>query len=136
VKGVILLVAVSAALPLVTAELAGATRSAAVNVVTEGVTPIRRSGEATDPAVLLVYVVDPDSVPLEGVDVRLIFARGSKGTGKTGKDGTCLLRSAEVGRLVVRASLGGHVPAEARNVVLRRNGLTAIALALEPERPK
>jgi carboxypeptidase family protein len=107
----------------------------APNVLIEGVTPVPRNGDATDPALLLVYVVDPDGVPLPDVEVSLLFAKGNKGAGRTAKDGTALLRSSEVGRLIVRASRAGYVSAEARNVLLRRNGITVVGLALQSGSP-
>ena len=103
------------------------------NVVAEQVKPIPRSGSPNDPPILLVYVVDQDAVPLEGAQIELIGLSKANARVKTGKDGTALLKMQGDARLTVRASLADYVPSEARGVVVARNGLTSVALALAAE---
>jgi hypothetical protein len=102
-----------------------------VNVVAERVAPIRTLGERTDPALLLVYVTDHLGGPLEGIVVSLSEGPRDRGRSTTGRDGTALLRLATAGSLTVRVAHEGFVAAEARQVVVRLGGFTAIALPLE-----
>lgn len=50
-----------------------------------GVTPITRAGADCDAGLLLVYVVDENGVPLEGADIRRVYADGKKGNTTTTK---------------------------------------------------
>jgi len=108
------------------------------NVVATQVEAVaRREVSERDPALLVVYVVDQDGVPLEGADVRLVGTRKPAQALKTGKDGTVLLRWNEAERVTVEASHEGCVAALARRVALKRGALTVVALPLplEPDEP-
>lgn len=103
---------------------------ARVNVVARGVVPVTRTGEAFAAGLLLVYVVDQDGEPLGGVDVTLAFADGTKGAARTVKDGTALMKLTHFGTLTLRAAGSGYTTAEAREVSVKANGLTSVALPL------
>jgi hypothetical protein len=118
--------------------LAGATPAAvqgaaASNVVAPRIEAIARKGfSATDPALLLVYVVDQDGDPLADVEVRLTGTKTPTVPLKTGKDGTLLMRISESGRVTVRALQEGAVTAKARQVAVKPGGLTVVALPMQP----
>lgn len=108
-----------------------ATGTAPLSVVAPTIEAIPRTGASgRDPALVLVYVVDQDGIPLEGIEVSVRGTRTPMGTVKTVKDGTALLRIADAGRVTVRASGESLVAAEARGVQVKRGGLTAVALPL------
>jgi Carboxypeptidase regulatory-like domain len=110
---------------------AGSGAGPAVPVVVERVHPVAREGFGPrDPALLLVYVVDSDGEPVEGAIVTLAGTARRTVPMTTAKDGTVLMRLDAGGRLTVRASAAGEGSAEARTVIVRNGGLTAVALPL------
>lgn len=103
----------------------------AVPVVAERVHAVTRQGFGPrDPALLLVYVVDSDGVPVEGATVTLAGTARRAVPMTTTKDGTVLMRLDAGGRMTVRATAAGEGSAEARVVIVRNGGLTAVALPL------
>jgi hypothetical protein len=105
-----------------------------VNVVAQDLLPITRAGDPSDPALLLIYVVDADGVPLKGAEISIASAPGEKLKGTTGQDGVALLRlKSATASLTVRASLKGYATSAARRVSVKANGLTAVALPLQAE---
>ena len=101
-----------------------------VNVIADAVRAIAAEGEE-DTALLLVFVVDDAGDPIDEVPVSVSDHGKPIGSGKTDSRGRVLLRLAVAGPVSVRAADTGFVPAVARGVVLRRAGLTSLALPLE-----
>ncbi len=106
------------------------------NVVAEQVRGIRMAEAEPDAAVLLAYVIDDAGDPLDGVAVAVLQGGREVAAGTSDPRGRVLLRLRLAGRVVVRAAESGLVPTEARRVVLRKGGLTAVVLPLEAEETK
>jgi hypothetical protein len=115
------------------AGVAHAGDAAPPSIVAQGVRPIMRAGDPRDPGLLLVYVIDQDAVPIELAEITLAGSKGGILKARTGKDGTALLRMSAVGRWRVRASADGYAPSEATDVLIKRNGLSSVALPLKAE---
>jgi hypothetical protein len=115
-----------AALGVAAAQASGPTP----NVVAEHVRPIRADEGAADTAVLLVFVVDDAGDPMDAVAVTVLDAGKEIASGESDARGRALLRLTFAGPVVVRAVESGLVPSEARGVLLRKAGLTAVVLPL------
>jgi hypothetical protein len=101
-----------------------------VNVVAEQVRAIA-ADDAKDTAVLLVFVVDDAGDPMDSVWITVLDGGKEIGAGESDARGRVLLRLAFSGQVVVRAVEPGLVSSEAHGVVLRKAGLTAVALPLQ-----
>jgi hypothetical protein len=102
----------------------------AVNVVATDVRAIDADGDAKDTARLLVLVVDDAGDPLDAVAVQVLAGGKEIASGESDARGRVLLRLELAGPVTVRAVESGLVPSEARGVVLRKAGLTAVALPI------
>ncbi len=102
-----------------------------VNVVAQTVSAVNADSDAKDTARLLVLVVDDAGDPLDAVAVVVLAAGKEIASGESDARGRVLLRLDAEGPVTVRAAESGLVPSEARGVVLRKAGLTAVALPLE-----
>jgi hypothetical protein len=102
----------------------------AVNVVAMDVRAIAADGDAKDTARLLVLVVDDAGDPLDAVAVQVLAGGKEIASGESDARGRVLLRIEIAGAVTVRAVESGLVPSEARGVVLRKAGLTAVALPI------
>ena len=107
------------------------TATPAVNVVAQDVRAISADSDAADTARLLVLVVDDAGDPLDGVAISVLAGGKEIASGESDARGRVLLRVAFAGPVVVRGVEAGLVPSEAHGVVLRKAGLTAVALPLE-----
>lgn len=107
--------------------------AADVNVLTERVLPIRTVQETQTTARLVVYVVDDLGQAVKDATVAVHSTRGSREVARalSGADGTARIEVHDDSEVVVRASMQGFVPSEARNVSIRRGHLAAVALPLE-----
>jgi hypothetical protein len=108
----------------------------APNVITEQVRAIKADDGAADTAVLLVIVVDDGGDPIDSVPISVLDGGKEIASGESDARGRALLRLAFAGQVVVRAVEPGLVPSEARGVVLRKAGLTAVVLPLEAPESK
>jgi hypothetical protein len=106
-----------------------------VNVVAEQVRAIA-ADDAKDTAVLLVFVVDDAGDPMDAVSITVLDGGKEIGAGESDARGRVLLRLTFAGQVVVRAVEPGLVSSEARGVVLRKAGLTAVVLPLEASEGK
>lgn len=102
-----------------------------VNVVADAIRAIAAADGEEDTALLVVFVVDDAGDPIDEVPVSVSDHGQPIGSGKTDGRGRVVFRLAFAGPVSVRAADAGFVPAVARGVVLRRAGLTALALPLE-----
>jgi len=102
-----------------------------VNVIADAVRAIAAADGEEDTALLVVFVVDDAGDPIDEVPVSVSDHGKPIGSGKTDSRGRVVLRLAFAGPVSVRAADQGFVPAIARGVVLRRAGLTSLALPLE-----
>lgn len=106
----------------------------APHVAASRVRPIKRTTWGTNAPLLAVWVVDEDAVPIPGAVIVLTDTRGHRfDHGRTGKDGSALLKMPAPGRYRVRASAETYLPSAASDVLVQTNGLTALALPLAAE---
>jgi hypothetical protein len=108
----------------------------APNVVAEQVHAIKADEGVKETAVLLVFVVDDAGDPMDSVPITVLDGGREIASGESDARGRALLRLAFAGQVVVRAVESGLVPSEARGVVLRKAGLTAVVLPLEASESK
>ncbi len=119
------------AIGLTAAGLLDAASPPAANVVTDGVRGIHAVGGRPAAAVLLVFVVDDSGDPLDEVQVTVRDGEKELASLRTDGRGRALFSFALDGPVTVRAEEHGCVPAVAHGVVLRKAGLTSLALPLE-----
>jgi hypothetical protein len=102
-----------------------------VNVVVDAVRAVSAGEGSEDEALLVVFVVDDAGDPIDEVAV-VVSARGQvAGSVKTDSRGRAMFHFDFSGPVTVRAADAGLVPAVARGVMLRKGGVTALALPLE-----
>jgi len=133
-SGIVALAALAPAPEAGTAAAAAA--GPPVNVVAEAVHGIRVTEAPAEAAVLVVFVVDDAGDPVDEVAVSVLERGREVAAAKSDSRGRALFRLPLAGAVSVRASEEGFVAAAARGVVLRRGGLTCVALPLEQAEPR
>jgi hypothetical protein len=106
------------------------------NAIADAVRGIRAADTPRDTSVLVVLVVDDAGDPLDEVAVTVLDRGKEVAAAKSDGRGRAVFRLQLAGPVAVRAVDDGFVPSLARGVVLRRGGLTALALPLEQAEPQ
>lgn len=124
----------AAALAAVLAVIAASAEPRAI-VVSERTRGIRVADGAGDAATLVVLVVDDAGDPVDEVPIRVLAGARELAAGVSDGRGRAIFRVARSGPVTVTAAEEGFVPVSAQGVLLRRGGLTCVALPLEQEAP-
>ena len=125
-----------AALALAGAPAVAAAAEPPPNVVAQAIRGIRVAEAPKGTSVLVVFVVDDAGDPVDEVAVGVLERGREVAVAKSDGRGRAVFRLSLAGPVSVRAAEDGFVPAAARGVVLRRGGLTCVALPLEQAEPR
>jgi hypothetical protein len=106
------------------------------NVVAQAIRGIRVAEAPKGTSVLVVFVVDDAGDPVDEVAVGVRERGREVAIAKSDSRGRAVFRLSLAGPVSVRAAEEGFVPATASGVVLRRGGLTCVALPLEQAEPR